>query len=169
MSNAKRARNNSDKVPRKRKVGIPRTLTKQEMQKPEMVRVHPSSYHSLALYLRAKELYEKAGFNFKETGQLLNVHEGTVQNWAYAGGWDIRPRPTNARRLSHKELNQIIFMYEELKLSTTEIGKVFGKHSTTITKQLGRAGVARRTRKEAGKIHNRKDRVDYRQLRVVNG
>lgn len=108
-------------------------------------------------------LYE-GGFSIRQVAKLVGRPFTTVHSVLTREGVEIRPSygQPGSTRIPHAEIEKVIFMYDNMKMSTTEIDKLMGWAVGAALIRLRLAGFPRRDRVEAARLSYRTGRKSYR-------
>jgi transposase len=99
---------------------------------------------------RAIELYE-AGWSMSRVEKMMGVNRNTLRGWLLKAGIDRRSSTSYRGQWSRRSpefIERVIALYEE-GLTTGEIGKIVGRHQTSISKLLRDSGIRVRTAAES--------------------
>lgn len=99
-----------------------------------------------------------AGVQIQHIAKKVYVSPHLVGRRLRSMGYDTRRPFYEIEFIDHQQIDQVVFMYEQLKMTSPEICKHFGWNSnTSVWRRLDKAGVKRRSRSEASTlVHQRK-------------
>ena len=109
------------------------------------------------------DMYVNQDMSLKKIGKIFDVDPATIAKRLKEKNITIKPSVQASREITEKQVDieKMVDMYVNQKMSTTKIGEIIGVHGHTIVKKLKILGIPRRSKSEVMALRNTQKKKDY--------